>query len=414
MKPLAGEHTMKTRRLQFLLLLCLAQLISSCTVNIVNIDFLEDPGLESTILDQDGDLFAQVNPIALNDEIRNFLDSNISSNLSPAAKVGKVRELMFDPQYLNIQYSTDKTYTAAEVFENRSGNCLSVINFYIGVTRYLGLDASFQTVKVSPIWDSRGGLNVLYEHINAIGTVRGGMQYIMDFTPEIALLDYTAETISDEEARALYFSNLGAELMIEGELELALPYLQNALWIDPSLSLAWNNIGVVYHRLGQIELAEYSYKKGYLVNTDNSTVISNLSNLYKATGDTEKAQYYQTAVQQFQNRNPYYHFNLGNEAYQANQFQTAERHYLRAIRRNDNEPEFYLRLASTYQQLGENSRALRMMDRAQLLAQSDPNANRSAADNLRLVDRNSLSTVGGQPGRTISNGTIDDILNVFN
>jgi len=259
-------------------------------------------------------------------------------------------------------------------------------------------------------------LNVLYEHINALGSVRGGLQYIMDFTPEIRLLDYTAKTISDDQARALYFSNLGAELMIKGELEQALPYLKNALWIDPSLSLAWNNIGVVYHGLGQTELAEYSYKKGFIVNNTNATVISNLSNLYKAVGDSEKAEYYQGAVRQFQNRNPYYHYNLGNGAFTANQFQVAERHYLRAIRRNDNEPEFYLALANTYQQMGDNAQAMRMLDRAEQVDQSNPDPARTgtAADNLRLVDRNSLPALGAQPSRTISDGTIDDILNVFN
>jgi len=140
---------MKQSLLHPSLVLCLALLGTSCSIININIDFLDDPNLESAVLDQDGDLFAHIVPIELNDEIRNYIDSNIESNLAPAAKVGKVRELMFDSQYLNIQYSTDQTFTAAEVFESRSGNCLSVINFYIGVIRYLGLDASFQTVKLA-------------------------------------------------------------------------------------------------------------------------------------------------------------------------------------------------------------------------------------------------------------------------
>ncbi len=405
---------MKHGPLPTLLFLSLTLVIPSCSLVIVNIDFIDDPGIASTILDQSGDAFAQIDPIELNDEIHNFIDSHVDRNLSTAAKVGKIRELMFDPQFLDIQYSTDRTYTAMEVFENKSGNCLSVMNFFIGVIRYLELDANFQTVKVKPIWDSRGGLNVLYEHINAIGSIRGGQQYVMDFTPEIALLDYTAREISDEQARALYFSNLGAELMINGDLEQALPYLKNALWIDPDLSLAWNNIGVIYSRLGQAELAEYSYKKGYSINRSNATVISNLANLYGAVGDFEKADYYQAAVRQFQNRNPYYHYNLGNDAFRANQFQVAERHYLRAIRRHDKEPEFFLVLANTYQQMGDNAQARRMLDRAQLLAESDPVSARTASDNLRLVDRNSLRAVGAQPTITISDGTNNDILNVFN
>ena len=161
-------------------------------------------------------------------------------------------------------------------------------------------------------------------------------------------------------------------------------------------------------------MAEYSYKKGYSINSSNATVISNLANLYQAEGDSEKADYYQAAVRQFQNRNPYFHYNLGNEAFRANQFQVAERHYLRAIRRNDNEPEFYLVLANTYQQMGDTAQAMRMLDRAELVAHWNPNPARMAVDNLRLVDRNSLPALGAQPTRTITNGTIDDILNVFN
>src|SRR5690606_20992439 len=130
--------------------------------------------------------------------------------------------------------------TAIETFENRLGNCLSVVSLCIAMARHMGLDVSFPTVRVRPYWDMRGELLVLSQHINATGRLSPDSFYVVDFTPEVVVEQQTSTRVSDDYARALYFNNRGVESMIVGNTDEALPYLRNALWMEPELAIAWN------------------------------------------------------------------------------------------------------------------------------------------------------------------------------
>ncbi len=169
--------------------------------------------------------------------MKSFIDEFVRSSDTNSIKVAKLQDLLFEEEYLNIQYQNLNTETAVGVFESQIGNCLPVMGLYISLARYVGLDASFQTVSVQPTWDMRGKLLVLSQHINATGRLTPGQHYVVDFTPEIALQQLTSERISDRQARALYFNNLGAEALIAEDMSNALSYFKNALWLDLSLSI---------------------------------------------------------------------------------------------------------------------------------------------------------------------------------
>jgi len=93
--------------------------------------------------------------------------------------------------------------------------------------------------------------------------------------------------------------------MLIGDFEFALGFLQNALWIDPELSIAWNDIGTACNRLGNLELAEYSYQMAFDVEQTNATVINDLARFYQAQGDDERAGTYRSAISRFNRKNPY-------------------------------------------------------------------------------------------------------------
>src|SRR5690606_37483024 len=109
--------------------------------------------------------------------------------------------------------------TASQTFAERRANCLSLVNLYIGMARHLGLNAQYQTIQIRPVWNRKGELLVLSEHINALGRLGPTNQYIVDFTPGVRLQQQTAKVITDQQATALYFNNLAVEHLIEGELE---------------------------------------------------------------------------------------------------------------------------------------------------------------------------------------------------
>jgi Flp pilus assembly protein TadD len=222
------------------------------------------------------------------------------------------------------------------------------------MARHLGLQVSYQTVQIRPMWNRRGELLILSEHINALGRISPTNQYIIDFTPEVRLQQQTAEIISDTAAQALYFNNLAVELLIDGQTQQALELFRVALALDPGLAMAWNNIGSALGRLDKPELAEYSFLKASLLDRNNASSINNLARYYAGIGETAKSQRYRRAVQSYNNRNPYYHYMLGNLAFEEKNFDAAREHFQEAIRRNDLEPDFYLALGLTFRELGDS------------------------------------------------------------
>lgn len=361
-----------------------------CAMIPLDLGFSRDQDLESQILPQTVDAFAEIDTLALNQEIIDFLDREVTNRRSGPEIVQRLQELLFGPDYLNLQYDDLRTRTAIETFEDRQGNCLSVVSLYIAMARHLGVDAGFQTVKVRPRWDRRGELLVLSQHINAIGRFGGGTTYVVDFTPEITLQQLTANTVSDLHSRALYFNNLGVESLIAGDIDRALDYLRNSLWVDPTLSMVWNNIGTAFSKNDDTALAEYSYRMAFNLDKTNGTAINNLTKFYFQQGDIETSERYAAAMERFNNKNPYYHYNLGNLAFAEQNFEKARDHYQDAIRRKDAEPDFYLALSIAYKRLGDTEQAERLFEVARQLVITGDQIYQPSREKVRIVNERSI------------------------
>ncbi len=378
------------RGLQFLLLLVGGVMISACSIIRVDMNFADESEFEGRILDQQRDMFPEIDPMALDQSIIDYLDAHVLDRSTEMQIIDQLQNLLFGPDFLNIEYDDQKTRTALETFQDRQGNCLSVVNLYIAMARRYGIDARFQTVKVRPSWDLRGEMLVLSQHINAIGRFNGNLLYVVDFTPEITLQQLTARSIEDQEARALFFNNLGVESLIAGEYDRSVRYLKNALFLDPALSIAWNNIGTSYSRLGDKDIAEYAYRKAYTLDRTNATAINNLVKYYNTQGDYETAQRYGKAIERFNDSNPYFHYTQGNIAYNEGDFEAARDHYRRAIKRKDSEPDFYLALGKTYEQLGLPEEAQQMVDTARVIVLAMGDIYLPSRQKIRIVDEKSI------------------------
>ncbi len=367
-----------------------ALLLASCTTIDIETGFLPDVSIHDQIIDQSEDRFTEIEPLLISDEIKAMIDGHVSRFDTQVEKVRKLQDILYNEEFLHIQYDDTNTYTAIETFSARRGNCVGVMNLYIGMARYIELDANFQTVRVQPSWDRRGDLLVLSEHINATGRFSGSRHYIVDFTPEIALQQLTSRVISDQAGRALYFNNLGVEALLANDLNEALVYFKNALFLNSELAIAWNNIGTVYGRLGNNVFAEYSYKMAFSADDRSATAINNLAKFYARNGDDSTAAQYRRAIEQFNNRNPYYHFAQGALAFEDSDLQSAQRSFERALRLKREEPDFYVALAQVHIRLGDIEEAERLNQSAEELIVKNAEIYRPSTDKMRIINRDSV------------------------
>lgn len=365
-------------------------LLSACVGIDIDTQFERNEELHSQIIDQREDRFPDVDPLFIGAELKSLLDREMAGINNEEDRVGKLQEILYEENYLNLQYSDERTHTAQEAFLAREGNCLSAMNLYVAMARYVGLDANFQTVRVQPSWDRRGDVLVLSQHINATGRFNVQRRYVVDFTPEIALQQQTSSVITDRQARALYFNNLGVESLVGGNLHQALVYYKNALFLNDELSIAWNNIGATYNRLGRADLAEYSYKMGFSTDNRNASAINNLAKFYRNSGQYGVARRYEEAISRFNQRNPYYHYALGNIAFEQNDLDAARMLYRRALRLKEMEPDFHVALARVYDAMGHSSQALEMWESAQFIVAENAEIYRPSNQKLRIIDNATL------------------------
>lgn len=293
-----------------------------------------------------------VSPLYLSGKAMQALDKRIRKGWGDRQKLDQLRDFLFDKNEMHLTYNAARTKTAMQVWHSRSGNCLSITNLFVAAARHVGLDAGFETVAVTPTWDQQGATMVRYKHIVAVGRLIGGHDYVVDFLPEFEVGDRKATRITDRQAMALYYNNLGAESVIAGQFSAAIENVRQAIRINPLLSDAWNNMGVALLRTKQEALAEFAYQRAVRLNTDNYSALNNLARFYQSEGEARKASYFIARIAAYRRRNPYYHYFVAHYLYEKAEYKKAIAVLDQAVRLKRNEPKFYAALAQSYEKLG--------------------------------------------------------------
>lgn len=297
-------------------------------------------------------------------EMIQFLEENIPQDASHNEKLVQLVKLIFNKDFLNLSYDNNRTKTAKDTFETRSGNCLSFTNMFVVMARHLGLNARFQEVHNLPTWDRNGRVVVLNRHINVLVHVRE-REITVDFNPYEEHRQIRTQVVNDNRAYAQFFNNFGAEAFANDQNEVAKRNFHRSIEIDPEMSFSRTNLGVVFSSEGSYKLAEATYLKALKLSRNDYTALNNLAALYVKTGNRERAEFYTKKANHFRRKNPYYHYKQGMSAMQSKQFEQAVVHFKRAIRRKQEEHQFYFAMAKAYAYMGKKDKVQSNLEKAQ-------------------------------------------------
>lgn len=295
--------------------------------------------------------------VALDDAMRDFVETKSGSLRSAQAKLDALLEGMRDGGLFALDYDSGGTRTARATFHDGQGNCLSFTMLFVALARGAGLDARYQIVEIPPSWSSESEFVVVRHHINAV--VRGpySEDYIVDFNEERAEDRYRKRIVADTYALSLFYNNLGAEALIGGDPAHAFVYLREAVRVTPSMTTAWINLGALYSRVGLADRAEAAYLHALVLDPSERSALNNLATLLAAQGEHEVAETYRQRVKRYQLANPYYRYALAQRAYAEGRFDEAVGQVRSALRLKREEPDFYVLLGSAYLQTGRPSNA---------------------------------------------------------
>ncbi len=303
------------------------------------------------------------------------IDERVRPALDERRRVDQVIDYIFNR--LDLEYSLQPTRTAIETFVTREGNCLSFVNLFVGVARHLRLNPFYVEVIDYQRWNHREGLLVSQGHIVAGMMVKGQMK-TFDFLPYRAKAYKDFKPIDDLTAAAHYYNNLGAEALLDGDLERAKGLLTTATRIAPRFERGFNNLGVCLARLRDYDGALEAYRKGLAIDPEYVPLLTNLAGAYQRLARSEEASAILAKIDTAQNTNPYFFVYRGELALAAGDTAKAKQYLVEALRRDTEVPEVHIGLVKLYMELGDLERARHHLGRALNLDATNPEARKYA------------------------------------
>jgi Flp pilus assembly protein TadD len=318
---------------------------------------------------------SQLNMIEMTPEMKEFVDSYVGDAQNRYARMKRLVYAVMGDGNFELIYD-DKTRTAKETFRDARGNCLSFTNMFIAMARYLDIHAEYQEVDIPPDWSLSGESFLFSQHVNVLVDLGVGERRIVDFNIYDFHVMYERRIISDQRARAHYFSNIGVDHMLNGDTALAYENFRQALREDNTFGSAWINMGVLHRRENYPGYAEAAYKQALAIDQFNLIAMSNLANLYQEEELTELAEFYNNKVETHRMNNPYYRYFLAQNAVIDGDYNAAKKHLEFAISKREDEDRFYFLMSMSYLMSGDKEAANTWMAKAEELAGDDDDRQR--------------------------------------
>ncbi len=233
-------------------------------------------------------------------------------------RLDQLLALIFGPDGHGFTYSTGRSTTAMETWQQRSGNCLSLTVLTYAAARAMGLPAQMQDVPVPVFYERRGTLELRNEHVNVLfpgaqrdtAAVVVARDVIIDFEPEQAA-PRRGKPLSEAQILARYYNNVAAEHLEAGRDRAAYAWFKAAVEADPSFAAAYGNLAVVYRRKGLDGAAEQLLRHALTLADPPDVPLHTLHQLLADQGRDAEAAHYAQLLQDLRGRDPAYWTGLG-------------------------------------------------------------------------------------------------------
>jgi Flp pilus assembly protein TadD len=304
-------------------------------------------------------------PFEITDEMRAWAHKQVPDSVPATQRLEALLAALVDPQRLDLVYEPGHTATAREAFESHKANCLAFTSLFVGMARELGLPAFYLDVDDVEKFEKDGDLMVVSGHVSGGYDTGGGKVKILDFTPATQPGYRRVRPLTDLRAIALYYSNIGAEMIRTARGGEALPWLRKSVVIDPELSGAWVNLGVGLRRAGDAAGAEAAYRKALEVNPEAAAAYTNLAAMLRVRGQDAEAQELLALAARSDGRNPFSYIALGDLSLAHGRLDEAKRFYQKALRLNRDDASVYASLGMVALAGGDSREAQRWLRKAE-------------------------------------------------
>jgi len=311
---------------------------------------------------------------ALSPAMKTYLEQDIARL---ARQVGVQRALvdaLHAKAQLRLEYDAEFTRTAAEAFERRAGNCLSLVVMTAALAKQLELPIAYQALIGHETWSRSGDLSFVNGHVNITVAKRlvdrvGGFdpdtQIRIDFGSVAPGRGQALRLIGESTIVAMFMNNRAAEHLARGAVDDAYAHAREAVMQDAGYAAAYNTLGVIYQRRGLSAAAERAYREALVRDAEHKSALLNVARLLEREGRADEAAPFHVRLAQIERDPPFAHFDRGVAAAKAGDYRTARDELLREMRRDPDYHEFHFWLAVALFGLGEVEPARKHLTLAQ-------------------------------------------------
>lgn len=348
--------------------ICLPLLAAGCAgmrpaVPVVPSEFFRD-----TAFQPPADAVNADNLFALSPAMRSYARSpEFTAQLRRMGTERGLIDALYKKGELKLEYDSSVTRNAAETFDARMGNCLSLVVMTAAFAKELGLSVQFQDVLIDDIWSRNGGIYFASTHVNLRLSKRKpdpmrGFQtddraLTIDFMPPAESATLRTHPLEEREIVAMYLNNRAAEALTQKRLNDAYWWARAAVQQLPTFATGYNTLGVIYQRHGDQAMAERAFKASLQLEPESTVSMHNLVPVLAALGKNDESKALATHLLSLEPTPPFFYFHKGMTAMEKGQYDEARRLFAKEVRRSPFNHEFHFWLAIAHWRLGEAAAA---------------------------------------------------------
>jgi Flp pilus assembly protein TadD len=316
---------------------------------------------------------------ALSPAMQAFVDGRAGQSIRTRRDPADLVRALHARGQLRIEYDAALTRTAAQAYEARAGNCLSLVVMTAAFARAFGLELQFQRVQVDERWRMVGGMVSSSGHVNlrlghdssvvrALGHRPEALPLTVDFLPPVDLGRQRSAPIDEDTVAGMFLNNRAVELLGEGQEDAAYWHAREAVRVAPREAAGYNTLGVVYQRRGLDEAARRAWQAALARDPDDVRALANLAGSLRQAGQSAEAARLFERLKALEPVAPFHHYLLGVAALRERRFDEALQHFERERARTPEQPEPHLGLAQAHAALGHVAEARQHLRQARDLS----------------------------------------------
>jgi Tfp pilus assembly protein PilF len=241
--------------------------------------------------------------LALSPAMKRFADTEMASEIRNKGLRDGLIDALYTKGRLQLDYDAEVTRTAAEAFDARRGNCMSLVLMTAAFARHLNMPVRFNSVFLEESWTRSNGIFFVAGHV--------------------------------------------------GQVDDAYWWAREAIRTDSRWLSAYNTLAVLYRRKGLMDRAEATLRLVLEREPLNTQAMSNLILVLSDTGRRDEALAYSNQLAQIQPVPPYKFFDEGVAAMRAGEYAAARQLFRKELARAAYVPEFHFWLGLANYGMGD-------------------------------------------------------------